>query len=150
MAGWRPGWRRRLAIAASLAAVHGAGSACLPPPDDWVEPTEQEQVASVGRGATDIVEGVVTRGSRNGRAARFRILHVYRGSLRPGMTITADPGWGLNMPMCPGMFPTPPVPRGTIGVIYFTGTEPRLNFLAPGELEMMFAGGWIERRPARR
>jgi hypothetical protein len=150
MAGWKLGWRCRLGIAASLAAVHGAGSACLPPPSDWVPPTEQELVSSTGRWATDIVEGVVTRGSHDGGAARFRVVHVYRGSLRPGMTISARPGWGLHTPMCPGMFPPPPVPRGTSGVIYFGGGVPTLNFLAPDELEMIFAGGWIERRPSGR
>jgi hypothetical protein len=140
--------RYRLVIAASLMAAHGAASACLPPPDDWVPPTRQEQVASVARSATDIVEGVVTRGSYSGRTPRFRILHVYRGSLRPGMTISIMPGWGLHAPMCAGMISPPPVPRGARGVIYFRRGDPELNFLWADELEMMFAGGWIARRPA--
>lgn len=130
-----------------MAAWAGAASACLPPPPDWVPPTEEERVRSAALGSTDIVYGEVTRGSGGGRA-RFRILHVYKGSLRPGTTIRADLGWGLNAPMCAGMIPPPPVWRGRRGVIFFSG-RPELRFLSDRELKLMIAGGFIQRRPAR-
>ena len=130
-----------------MAARAGAASACLPPPPGWVPPTEEERVRSGAQWATDIVYGEVTRGSGSGGTPRFRILHVYKGSLRPGMTINADTAWGLDAPMCAGMIMPPPVVRGRRGVIFFSG-RPELKFLSDRELELMIACGFIQARPA--
>lgn len=128
-------------------AAASPASACLPPPDGWVPPTEEQRVASAARWSTDIAYGEVVRGSDNGRTPRFRILHVYKGALRPGTTIAAAPGWGLDPPICAGMFMPPPVLRGQRGVILFS-QYPELNFLSDSELQLMFARGFIQPRPA--
>ena len=122
-------------LAAVIAAWPGAASACLPPPPGWVPPTEEEQVRSAALGSTDIVFGEVTRGSGGGRA-RFRILHVYKGSLRPGTTIRGT--WaGASMRRWRGM-----IRRRRLAL------KARRDFLSPcavapflsdGELELMLA-----------
>ena len=134
-------------LAVVMAAWAGAASACLPPPPGWVPPTEEERVRSAAQWATDIVYGEVTRGSGSGGTPRFRILHVYKGSLRPGMTINADRPGAWIAPMCAGMIMPPPVVRGRRGVIFFSG-RPELNFLSDRELELMIAGGFIQAQAA--
>lgn len=100
--------------------------------------------------ASDIVYGEVVRGGRSGETAHFRVLHVHKGRLRPGMTIRARPGWGLEPPICAGMIgPPPPAPRGTRGTVAFQSDQRELNFLSDRELELMIAGGFIRPRPAR-
>ena len=122
--------------------LHGApASACLPLPG-WVEPTLEERVRAAARWSTDIVYGVVVRGSGRERE-RFRVIHVYKGSLRPGRVIDVRPGWGVHPPPCPGMGMPPPVMRGDYGVIFFNSDRPQLNFLGDRELELMFSEGLI-------
>jgi len=139
-----------IGLAVLAAARPGAASACLPPPPDWVAPTDGERVRSAAARASDIVYGEIVRGGMSGGTAHFRILHVHKGRLRPGMTIRARVGWGLDPPMCAGMIgPPPPAPRGTRGTIVFQSDRRELNFLSDRELELMIAGGFIQPRPTR-
>jgi hypothetical protein len=139
-----------IGLAALIAARAGAASACLPPPPDWVPPTDEERVRSAAAWASDIVYGEIVRGGMSGGTARFRIIHVHKGRLRPGMTIRARLGWGLDPPICAGMIgPPPPVPPGTRGTIVFQSDQRELNFLSDRELELMIAGGFIQPRPTR-
>jgi hypothetical protein len=132
-------------VAVGLAAVLGAGHApaCLPPPEGWVPPSVEERARVGAQWAMDIVYGVVVRGTESGRQERFRVLHVYKGPLRPGAVLDVERGWGLNPPMCPGMMMIPPVFRGDYGVIAFRSDRPALNFLGENELEVMFREGLI-------
>jgi hypothetical protein len=132
---------RHAFAAATLALVSGTGSACLPSLPGDVPPTEQEKVADVGRHATDIVYGIVTRGSDSGKSIRFRIIHVYRGAHRAGEIVDVRPGWGLDGPPC--ILTPPPVIKGAYGVIFFYGDPPELHFLSDRQVQMMFEGGWI-------
>lgn len=145
--------RRTLAAVVALAALgicgESAAVACLPPPPGWVPPTQEEIVRSAANNATDIVYGEIVRDGFSGRTPRFRVIHVYRGRLRPGQTIEARHGWGINPPMCAGMLGgPPPVPRGTRGTILFRAERPVLDFLGERDLELMLAGGFIQPRPA--
>ena len=116
-----------------------------------VEPTEAERVEWVGRQATDIVYGIVTRADRSGgKPVRFKILHVYRGRHEVGARLDLEPGWGLGSPGCPGMIVAPPVPRGAWGVAYFVGEQPTLSFLSEKQVRMLFDGGWIRSARAAR
>jgi hypothetical protein len=131
-------------LAFALAALFDGApaSACLPPPPGWVEPSQEEQVRAAARWSTDIVYGVVVRGSDR-EPERFRVIHVYKGSLRPGTVLRVSRGWGLNPPLCHGMLDPPPVMRGEYGVIFFNSDRPELNFLSDEELELMFSEGLI-------
>jgi hypothetical protein len=101
---------------------------------------------SVARGSSDIAYGEVRRGNYR-RGARFRVIHVYKGSLRPGRTVDADVGWGLDAPPCAGMMVPPPVVRGRRGVIFFSGSRPTMNFLDDDEVAQMFSLGLLEPGP---
>lgn len=135
------------ALALAAAAAAGAAPACLPPLEGAVEPTEEERIRHVGRSPAAIVYGVVTRSPQSRRGGRFRVMHVYRGALRPGTTIPVEPGWGLNPPPCFGMMTPPPVERGARGVIVYDPGLPWLNFASESELALMFRLGIIAPGP---
>jgi hypothetical protein len=119
--------------------------ACPPPipgmPDPPV-PTALERARAIGS-AANIVYGIVTR-EDGSRPARFRIIHVYKGPLRPGAVIEAYPGWGLDAPVCSGMIQPPPAERGTAGVIWFGPDHPEMNFVGDRDLETLFREGLIQ------
>jgi hypothetical protein len=127
--------------------------ACLPPPPGAVEPpppTEAEQADTIFRTSTNIVYGVVT-GEVDG-AYRFKIIHSYKGALRPDQTVLASRGayggWGFDPPHCFGMIPPPPLMPGAYGVVAFQD-EPQLNFVGDKRLAIMFDAGWIRRASQR-
>ena len=142
----------RIALAAALlTALAAPAPACVPPLPGEVEPSEAEKVEWVGKSATDIVYGVVTRDDRRGAAPlRFKVLHVYRGRLAVGASLHLEPGWGLDSPGCPGMIVPPPVPRGAWGVAWFSGEPRTLNFLSEAQVRLLLDGGWIRSARAGR
>ena len=139
-----------LSMAFLLAA--GPAAACLPPPPGTPEPMpppRDEVVRTVLNFATDIVAGKVVSGEGRDGELRFLVEHVYKGKLRRGAVLKAPLAWGIDAPMCFGLIPPPPVPRGTRGTIYFYD-RPELKFLYDEDLERAFAMGLLQRRPARR
>jgi hypothetical protein len=141
----------RWLVAAVLAATASAAQACLPPPPGWVEPTAEERVAGAARGASDIVYGEIVRGNDRYQRARFRVLHVYKGSARVGSILSMPVGWGLNPPMCAGMLGgPPPMPRSARGeraVPLVFPTMRELNFVDSGQLAIMLRLGLIQPGP---
>ncbi|HEU0098870.1 MAG TPA: hypothetical protein VFQ67_08865 [Allosphingosinicella sp.] len=142
--------RGGLVLAIAAAALPGAASACLPPPDDWRPPTLEEQARAAFEDSTDIVYGVVTDASVGGGKIAFKVLHVYKGPLRPGARLKLYPNMRVPAGACLNSYMEPPARRGDRGVIFFNEGRPALNFLYKEELDMMFAKGWIRsaRRPA--
>ena len=142
------------AVTIALAAVASylpvqAAFACAPPPPDWVPPTHDQFLERSLSGATDIVYGVITKPAAAGEPARFKVLHVYRGSRKKGDTISAPVGWGHPTPVCAGMMgAAPPKPAGAYGVIAYAAHAPLLEFISPDDVQLMIRRGWI--RSARR
>lgn len=81
----------------ALMPLQGA-RACPPPPRGYAQPTHEQLLKRSLSGATDILYGVIVQGAAPGQPARFRIVHVYRGSRRKGDTIEAPVGWGHPTP----------------------------------------------------
>ncbi len=125
--------------------------ACPPPPPGWVPPTETQMLSRSLNGMTDIAYGVVTRSSNTpGAPALFKVIHVYRGTLRKGQTIDAPPGWGHPTPVCAGMMgPATAQPVGAYGVIAFARTSPMIDFIKPEHVQIMIREGWIKSARAR-
>jgi hypothetical protein len=64
--------------------------------------------------------------------------------MKKGSTIAAPIGWGHPVPVCAGMMgPAPAKPIGAYGVIAFTSSQPELNFISPGDVQIMIKNGWI-------
>ena len=134
-------------FAAAAAAVLPleATVACPPPPPGWVEPTHEQRLEQSLSGATDIVYGIVTESAAPGEPARFKVLHVYKGSARKGDTIAAPFGWGHPVPVCVGMMGHGPVrPVGAWGVIAFASHAPAIEFIKPEDVQLMIRRGWIK------
>jgi hypothetical protein len=141
---------RGTAILGAMAAgafVAAPAVACLPPLPGERVPSLEERVRSAFEHATDIVYGVVTKREDGRQRVRFKVLHVYKGDLAAGARLTLERGFGLDPPACVHMIAWPPMERGAYGVIVFRDSRPTLTFLAPAELELMFAKGWIARAP---
>jgi len=137
----------RLAALAFTLWIGAAASACPPSlPDDPPPPPPPtaEQRARAIAASPNIVYGIVTRYDEDSGTSRFRVVHVYKGSLRPGQVIEAPAGWGPNAPSCTGTSQPPPATRGTYGVIYFNPDYPALNFVADTDLAIMFREGLIQ------
>jgi hypothetical protein len=131
------------AMAAGL-PVEGA-LACPPPPPGYVEPTHEQLLERSLRGATDIVYGVITQSAVPGQPARFKILHVYRGTNHIDDTLEAPVGWGHPTPFCAGMMGAAPAkPLGAYGVIAFARHAPQLDFIKPDDVQLMIRKGWIK------
>lgn len=133
----------RFLAAAGLAMTAAPAAACLPPPPGM---TETEAIRPGVEASTDIVYGVVTKGAREGRLARFKVLHVYKGTLKPGDFVRAVPSWGFAPPSCWGgtiHAPPPRARKGQYGVILFHSTRPALNFVSNYHLGLMFKEKWI-------
>ena len=127
-------------------ALASPAMACLPPPPGTVEPpppTDEQGAKAISDWSANILYGVVTRGSWEGKTPLFKIIHVYRGSLKPGQVIKAEHGWGFDPPPCMISSP-PPIDKGEYGVIAFE-EEPELNFIGDERLEAMFTAGYIKR-----
>jgi hypothetical protein len=138
-----------LALVPALALAAAPAAACLPPPPGIPEPpppTLAERALSIYRVSTDIVYGVVT-GYKDG-TPRFKVLHVYKGNLKPGALIAAETSHGFDFVGCLSG-PPPPAFKGEYGVIAFHG-EPRLDYLSDDKLEAMFDAGWIARARSRK
>jgi hypothetical protein len=143
--------------AAAFAVFASPAIACPPPQPPTPEELRlrvhqaRERATARFQDSTDIVYGVVTRPARQGGIARFRILHTYKGSLRPGATITVRSVdyYDLHPPDCP--IPRPVlVARGGYGVLAFSGERPALDFMDSCTLDYWFRNRWIVRHSAAR
>ena len=114
----------------------------LPGTEEPPPPSPEESARRIHSWASDIVYGVVTRTEDDDGRYRFRILHVYKGKLRPGRTIDATASFGFDWPGCRTGSP-PPLLRGDYGVIAFGGDNPELNFVADETVQAMFDAGLI-------
>jgi hypothetical protein len=131
-----------LALAAALLAP-SAATACLPPPPGWKEPTHEEKIRRAYESSDDIAYGVTGEGL-GGSRLNFRVLHVYKGRLKPGDTIAVEESWGFEGAPCTGILHPPwPAGSGVAGVIGFPHDRPALNWIDSGWLEIMFRNGWI-------
>jgi len=139
--------RATILIGAAVIAImplQGA-RACPPPPPGYVQPTHEQLLKRSLSGATDILYGVIVEGAAPGQPARFRIVHVYRGSRRKGDTIEAPVGWGHPTPVCAGMMGAAPArPPGAYGVIAFARHAPQLDFIQADDVQLMIRRGWIK------
>lgn len=142
---------RTLAAALVLCTAPAAPAlACLPPPPGTPEPptpTPEEQARGIFNFSTDIVYGVVTGVDQDEGRARFKILHVYKGALKPGTTVSVELTWGFDAPPCL-ISPPPPPAKGDYGVIAFRDT-PALHYLGDQRLGILFDQGLLQsaRRP---
>jgi hypothetical protein len=132
-----------LFCAIPLAFLAAAPAAACPPPEG-PQPSVAEQARGIHGLASDIVYGVVLRPTGGPHSYRFRVLHAYKGALRPGQVITARATIGFNGARC-GIMTPPPLARGRYGVVAFTGTTQELNFIDQAYLEAMFEAGLIRR-----
>ena len=135
-----------LAIAGAAAIIPLQGAlACPPLPPGTQPPTAEQFLARSMPNVSDIVYGVVTRERGPGEPARFKIIHVYRGTLHKGDIVEAIPGWGFPEPVCVGMMsPAYPKPPGTYGVAAFSRDRKMLNFVSPENVRIMIDKGWIK------
>lgn len=127
-----------LAVLAGFAAMPAA--ACLPPPPGTPvppPPTEARLAELTFHGAREIVEGVVIA-TRPDNSARFRIRHVYKGTLRPGAILEIKHYSGMPC----GAPPVPPPIKGGRGILAFTG-EPQVDFVPQALVDRMIADKWI-------
>lgn len=139
-----------LAAGALVLPMQGA-LACPPLPPGQSPLTEEQFLERSMPGVTDIVYGVVTSNGEPGKPQKFKIVHVYRGTLHAGETISAVPGWGHPEPMCVGMMaPAYPKPKGSYGVVAFREGRATLNFISPENVQRMIVRGWIESARASR
>jgi len=128
-------------IAACLIAPASWANAC-PPPIPGL--TEAQRLKPGFDAATDIVYGVVIKGARDGQKARFKVIHVYKGVLTPGMIVEAVPDYGFDA-QCLGMIQPPPpsASKGEYGVVAFNSRSPALTFVDALTLKVAFEEGWI-------
>lgn len=136
----------RLPVAIALAFTATPALACLPPPPGMPEPpppTKVELAHAIARSSANIAYGIVT--SELGEEPKFKVIHVYRGTLSPEQVISPQPGhnYSLQPTPCPGMVPPPPLPKGVYGVIAYSGA-PVLSFIPDQILQEMFAAGLIK------
>lgn len=133
-------WRKWLAP--MLACMAAPAAACPPPIPGQ---SEVQRLKPGFDASSDIVYGVVLKGARDGQMARFQVLHVYKGSFKPGSIIQAAPTYGFDPPPCLGMTQPPPprVARGEYGVVAFDRRRPALNFVDRWTLDLAFKEGWI-------
>jgi hypothetical protein len=134
--------RLLIAIIASSLAVTAA-HACPPPPTGYVPPTREEALRGDVERAQAIVYAVVetsigagerdfATGEFSGRAGIVRVIHVYKGDLRPGQRI---PMYGLSYDTdCGSLQYAPATGRfGAYGVLF-------LHHPVEGRLPLPFSG----------
>ena len=121
----------------------GAAARACPPalPGEAPRALNDLERAQAIAASPNIVYGVVTRSA--GWSARFRIIHVYKGPLRPGAVIEVQSGWGLDGPPCIGTALPSPIPDDTYGVVFFETSRPELNFVEEHDLAILFREGLI-------
>lgn len=139
-------------ICSALAALVPATAAwaCPPPPPGYVPPTHEQLLERSLSDDTEIVYGIVTGNSPTGDLTQFKIYHVYKGTMKKGATIEAQPGWGHPEPFCVGMMsPAAARPVGTYGVIAFRKSAPQIDFIKPEDVQIMIRKGWIRSARAR-
>lgn len=132
-------------LAGIFAAVSAPAAACLPPPPGIPEPpplTKEEKAKQIYTWSSDIVYGVVVNRMKHDRPPRFKVIHTYKGSLKPGQVIEVKPSFGFDAPPCSGLGSPPHHSKGSSGVIAFTGA-PTMNFVSDGYLKTMFDAKWI-------
>ena len=128
----------RLLLILPLVLIAVPAAACPPPIPGAVEPPPRpkaEVARSIASWSTEIAYGVVT--NDGGDRPRFKIIHVYKGALKPGQVIRPRVSWGFDRPPCFGMSNPPPVSKGDYGVIAYS-TEPELSFVPDDILTEMF------------
>lgn len=126
-------------IVAPIVVLAGPALACPPPLPGQ---TESQRLKPAFDSATDIVYGVVLKGARDGKMARFKVIHVYKGRLLAGQVIDALPTYGFDPVPCLD-FPYPPsAPKGAYGVVAFR-QSPALNFIDERTFRLAFKEGWI-------
>jgi len=152
--------RRELRLAGAMLVAAGAMplQACLPTPARTAEQMRTDAIEGRARSfarfleVSNVIYGVVTRSAHDGGTARFRILHVYKGGLRPGTTIDARSidRYRLHPPDCGMVDISHPLlfRRGDYGVLAYSGERPVLDFLDPCTLDYWFRSGWIRRNSA--
>ncbi|WP_404336303.1 hypothetical protein AB2M62_18865 [Sphingomonas sp. MMS12-HWE2-04] len=137
--------KRAAAVVALLAMLPAAPAfACLPPRPGVPEPpppTDAQFAEAVLR-STNILEGQVVRGTYDRAGpARFRITHVYKGALKPGI-IEVAPGWGFDPPPCFGMTGgPPPVPPSRTRIVIAFRDTPELGIVDEKWLRVLFERG---------
>ncbi len=121
--------------------------ACLPPPPGFVEPlppTVDQRAAQIAEQSENIVYGELFSTAYYGRPGRFRILRVYKGSLRVGNRVKIQPSWGFDPPMCAWMNGGPfPTPKGVKGIFAWSG-EPELKGVSEEIFASMVKQGLIK------
>jgi hypothetical protein len=136
-------WAAGMAAIAAAAGLPGAARACELVPEDQM-PSAEEQLRHRFESPTVIALAVATKRGRS--KVPFKVLHVYKGSLRAGARLTLRP----RIEGCPTgekPWPTEKGEKGVIGVYdqSSSGDRDEFLFLRPGELEKMFQKGWIRR-----
>ncbi|WP_395331961.1 hypothetical protein WBP06_03695 [Novosphingobium sp. BL-8H] len=141
-------------VAATLLFHASSALACVPPPPPPPDQPVPDLGAEAREAATrrfknsyNIVYGVIIDAPDHGGKARFRVLHVYAGSLSVGERLDA---WSvdyftLGHPTCPPavgpLFPK----KGEYGVLAFKGNLPVLDFVDRCTLDYWFRNKWIKR-----
>jgi hypothetical protein len=129
------------ALSGLLLAASPAG-ACLPPPPDWVPPSDEAVTERLVEGSTDIVHGIVTR--REGpKRPLFKVLHVYRGTLKPGQTLEIHRHDYAGNFTCLTI-PRPPLLKGTEGLAAYD-RQSRSLILFGRHAQIAFDKGWLPR-----
>lgn len=130
-----------------------AAAACPPPPPPSPSSPVRDVVSEAREivtrrfdNASNIVYGVIVDTPKNGGAARFRVLHVYAGSLKVGEKIDAlaVDYHTIHRPVCPP--PGPAFPKkGQYGVLAFHDSPPTIDFVDVCTLDYWFRNKWIRR-----
>ncbi|NIJ22005.1 hypothetical protein FHS95_003716 [Sphingomonas naasensis] len=135
-----------LIASATFAAT--PADACSPPVTGVprIAPPGDAVIAeSLFRQSSEIVYGRVIRGAGTRGGARFKVLHVYKGKLKPGAILAI--AWTAPMP-CAGVT-VPQINKGMSGVIGFSGA-PKLDFIERKWVDRMIADKWIVASPGDR
>lgn len=135
---------RPLSIALGLACLATPAMACLPPPQGGPEPIWEDQLKGVVERAPNIVYGVVEEGGSS--SVRFRVIHVYKGNVKPGAMLQLRVGFvvGPHVP-CGLAGPPPPMDKGLYGVAAFNPAYAELNLFDPRDMDTIFNAGWLRR-----
>jgi hypothetical protein len=133
-----------IAAAAAALLLPGTAQACLPPMPGEHEPTVEEKARFAYEHSTNIVYGITLDAANGREKVRFKILHVYKGSLKAGDVVSLEHGWGYDPPPCFGMIGMQPLPKGAWGVAGFSDLNLSLNWIDEPWLKIMFANGWIK------
>lgn len=138
-------------VGAALLLFHASAAAGCPPPpppapgrDLGVE--AREAATARFENSYNIVYGVIIDAPKKGGKARFRVLHVYAGSLKVDdeLDAWAVDYYSIHKPVCPAFGPVFPKKR-EYGVLAFRGDLPVIDFVDKCTLDYWFRKGWIKR-----